>query len=197
MQGSSLKIPPEKVPAHRDAERVLMWGSANWAFTEQDPQSHVPSLCHTNSQLAVGQWMQGSHSSFWILSVFRKVLMCTAWLTGIFAMCNPLDLFRRQLNTHGMVRTVYKYMCGPEEHKQTGCWHLKKQPLDYRAAASGCTHSSSSTGAGTLNICCCWWWTPNKCLCTPIAKIGCPRALSSSPSVLLMLCRNLGVGVCV
>lgn len=94
--------------------------------------------------------MQGSHSSFWILSVFRKVLMCTAWLTGIFTLCSPLDLFRRQLNAHGMVCTVYKYMCGPEEHKQMGCWHLKK-PLDYWAAASACTHSSSFTGAGTLN----------------------------------------------
>lgn len=46
-------------------------------------------------------------------------------------------------------------------------------------------------------VCCCWWWTPNQHLCTLTAKRGCPRALHSSPSVLLMLCRSLVIVFCL
>lgn len=59
MQGSTLKIPSGKVPAHKDAERMLMWVGVNWAFPEWDPQGYASSPYHTYSQLAVGQWTQG------------------------------------------------------------------------------------------------------------------------------------------
>lgn len=71
MQGSTLKIPSEKVSAHKDAERVLMWLGVNWAFPEWEPQGYASSPYHTCSQLAVGQCTQGSPSSCRILSVFR------------------------------------------------------------------------------------------------------------------------------
>lgn len=116
--------------------------------------------------------------------------MYTAWLTGIFTMCSPLDLFRQQVNPHGMVCTVYKYMWSPRA--QTGCWHLKKQPLDYWAAASDCTlllHWSRDikwfAAAGGAH--------QNQCLCTPSAKRGCAQLTICAPDVM----QNLAIGVCL
>lgn len=74
-------------------------------------------------------------------------------------------------------------ICGLQEHKQTGCWHLKKQPLDYWAAASDCTLLLH------------WSWDLNGLLLlvghtktNVCAHLQQKEAVHNSPSVLLMSC---------
>lgn len=121
--------------------------------------------------------------------------MCTAWPTGIFSMCSSLDLFRRQLNAHRMVCTVYKYL-----------WPWRAQADRLLASEKVALWLLSYSIWLYTQLILHWSWdikwfaaagAPNQGLSIPTAKRGCPCPVHSSPSVLLMLCRSSIIGVCL
>lgn len=116
------------------------WWRQVWIKPFQNGSPKVMFHCHINPVVS-WQWGSGRRVrhplfEYW---VFSEKSSCVLPDWQGFLPCVVLWIFSED-NWMPMAWFVHcTNICGLAEHKQTGCWHLKKQPLDYWAAASDCT----------------------------------------------------------